>query len=177
MNIRELERRSNDQSLISQPFLGAITSQYHNPMNQRSSKLLDLIFIWIIIGLGATFVAPLIGSRGQNERLKASVEDVVSTFRTARLEAISNFTVIRIRFDPVAGSFILEQNTGGSWIGKEALHTLPEGIQMKELNLVGNTAEFYPNSTCSPGTITLKNTQGKEKKIMLTPATGRIEVE
>jgi len=146
-------------------------------MDQRGITLLDLIVIWIIIGLGATFVVPLASSRGQNDRLKASVEDVVSTFRAARVEAISNRRVIRIRFDPVTGSFTLEQNTGGLWIGKKALHILPEGIQVKELNLVGNTAEFYPNSTCSPGTITLKNTKGKEKRITFTPATGRINVE
>jgi len=146
-------------------------------MNQRSITLLDLIVIWIIIGLGATFVIPLTCSWVKNDRLKASVEDVVSTLRIARVEAVSNRTVMRIHFDPVVGGFTLEQNTGGSWIGKEALHMLPEGIQMKELNLVGNTAEFYPNSTCSPGMITLKNTKGKEKRIILTPATGRINVE
>ena len=145
-------------------------------MDQRGITLLDLIVIWIIIGLGATFVVPLASSRGQNDRLKASVEDVVSTFKAARVEAISNRTVIRIRFNPVTGSFTLEQNTGGLWIGKKALHILPEGIQVKELNLVGNTAESIPILHVLQGTITLR-TPRKEKRITLTPATGRINVE
>jgi hypothetical protein len=86
-------------------------------------------------------------------------------------------------FDAVKGRYILEYVVqyptsagiakGGDWQG------LPKGVQFKEVNFGGGVsyAVFNSNSTSSSGNITLQNTKGAERKIVLLANTGRVRIE
>ena len=73
-------------------------------------------------------------------------------------------------------SYVLERNTGG-FIPEGATQTIPNGVSLDLSNLPGNEAHFNPNSTCSIGSMTLTNTKGTQKRITLTPATGKVKIE
>lgn len=146
-------------------------------MNKKGVTLLELIIVMVIIGIGATLLAPGIGAWLPIYRLKGATRDVVSTMRTAQMKAVSTNMEHRVSFNnPVAGSYVLQRNSGG-WVNEGVPQTLPTGIVISAVTFPGDNAEFNPNSTSSSGSLTLQNTKGSTKRITLTPATGRIRVE
>jgi type II secretion system protein H len=146
-------------------------------MNQRAITLIELIVIWAIVGLCAVSLLPMMNTWAQRDRLKTAAQEVAYVLRIAEEEAVTRGAVCRVRFDPGANSYILQENAGGLWVDKGDLRTLPEGVRMKKEDLPGSSVIFYPNTTSSPGSLTLTNRKGEEKKITLTASTGRIRIE
>ena len=143
--------------------------------NKKGVTLLELIIVFIIIGIGAALLTPNIGAWLPNYRLRSAARDITSTMRTAQLKAVSTNMEYRVFF-PNASSYVLQRNTGG-FIDEGAPQSIPNGISIDLSNLPGNNAQFNPNSTCSIGSVTLKNAKGRQKTITLTPATGRVKLE
>jgi len=143
--------------------------------NKKGVTLLELVVVFIIIGIGAALLTPNIGPWLSNYRLRSAARDIVSTMRTAQMKAVSTNMEYRVFF-PDASSYILQRNTGG-FIDEGATQTIPTGISVDLSNLPGNNAQFNPNSTCSIGSVTLTNTKGRQRTITLTPATGRVNLE
>lgn len=146
-------------------------------MNQRGTTLLELIVVWTIVGICALLVFPTVNTWMQRYRLKTAAQEMASTLRTAQLEAVTKNVVYRVCFDPERGSYLLQRSEGGLWIDEGGLHLLPRGVQMKEVNLPGGSAQFHPNATASSGSITLKDFRKDEKKIALTLVAGRVRIE
>ena len=151
-------------------------------MNKKGVTLLELIIVMVIIAIGATLVAPNIGQWLQHYRLRSATRDIVSTMRTAQMRAVSTNMEHRVSFNnPVAGSYVLQRNSGGIWPNEGGPQTLPTGIVISAVTFPvqdgWNNAEFNPNSTSSSGSVTLRNTKGSERRIVLTAATGRIRIE
>ena len=143
-------------------------------MNQKGVTLIELVLVFIIIGIGAALTTPNIGGWMTNYRLKSATRDVVSTMRIAQMKAISNNLRYQISFDIANRNYILQyQNTAGVWINDGALQTLPTGIQFN--TTFGNTASFFPNATSSNGNVILNNTKGATKTIQLLGTTGRVK--
>lgn len=144
-------------------------------MNRRGVTLLELIIVIVIIAIGATLLAPGIGSWIPIYKLRGATRDVVSTLRTAQMKAVSINTDYRVRF-PDATSYILEYQTTAGWVAEGTQQTLPTGIQFSAFPL-GNNFQFNPNSTASTGSLTLTNTKGSARTISLITSTGRIRVD
>jgi len=156
-------------------------------MNKKGVTLLELIIVMVIIAIGATLVAPNIGRWLEHYRFRSATRDIVSTMRTAQMKAVSFNTEHRVSFDINAGEYLLQirttQSAPNDWIPKwedakaqNLQQKLPPGIQLNT-TLPSNNAEFNPNSTSSSGSVTLRNTKGSERSIVLTAATGRIRIE
>ena len=146
-------------------------------MNKKGVTLIELVIVFAIIAIAAVLLAPNIGAWLPNYRLRSTTRDIVSTMRVAQMKAVSNNTEYQVLFNPGAGTYILQyRDTGGNWVNEGATQTLPSGIQISA-PFPGNIAHFNPNSTSSTGSLTLQNTKGTQKKITLTPATGRIKIE
>jgi len=143
--------------------------------NKKGVTLLELIVVFIIIGIGAALLTPNIGAWLPNYRLRSAARDITSTMRTAQLKAVSTNMEYRVFF-PNASSYVLQRNTGG-FIDDGAPQAIPTGISVDLSNLPGNNAQFNPNSTCSIGSVRLTNAKGRQKTITLTPATGRVKLE
>ena len=143
--------------------------------NNKGVTLLELIVVFIIIGIAAALLAPNIGAWLPNYRLRSAARDIVSTMRTAQMKAVSTNMEYRVFF-PDASSYVLQRNTGG-FIDDGARQVIPAGISVDLSNLPGNNAQFNPNATCSIGSVTLSNAKGRQKTITLTPATGRVKLE
>jgi len=147
-------------------------------MNRRGVTLLELIIVMVIIAIGATLLAPGIGTWIPIYRLKGATRDVVSTMRTAQMRAVSINTDHRVSFtigNP--GSYILQRNSGG-WVDDGARQTLPTGV---ELTVTTPNFEFNPNSTATGGNVTLTIRRGGQVKgqriIRVLATTGRIRIE
>jgi len=158
-------------------------------MNKKGVTLLELIVVFILIGIMAAFLVPSIGSWLPRYRLRTATRDIVSTMRAAQMRAISSAyssgtTPFNYQVNFTAGSsYILQHNTatGGVTINDGVPQSLPSGITINTNNLPNNIAIFYPSSVCSGGSITLsyiKNGATMEQKtISLSPATGKITIQ
>jgi len=145
-------------------------------MKKKGVTLLELIIVMVIIAIGATLLAPGIGTWITIYRLKGATRDVVSTLRTAQMKAISINTDYQVNFLN-ATAYVLEyRNTLGNFVAEGSQQTLPTGVQFTAFP-PGNNFRFNPNSTASTGSLTLTNMKGSTRRITLTTATGRIRVE
>ena len=98
------------------------------------------------------------------------------------MKAVSINMDHRVSFNnPVAGSYVLQRNSGGIWLNEGGPQTLPTGIVISAVTFPvqdgWNNAEFNPNSTSSSGSVTLNNSRGMTRRIVLTAATGRVRIE
>ena len=150
-------------------------------MNKKGVTLIELVIVFVIIAIGAVLLVPNIGTWLPNFRLRSATRDVASMLRTAQMKAVSTNIPYGVAFD--ANSYQLYRSSGG-FIPEGSLVTLPSGVQFvnntfPQNGALGNRpfAEFNPNSTSSPGGVSLLNIKGAQKRITLTTATGRVKIE
>ena len=157
-------------------------------MNKKGVTLLELVVVFILIGIMAAFLVPSIGSWLPRYRLRTATRDIVSTMRAAQMRAISSAyssgtTPFNYQVNFTAGSsYILQHNTlGGVTINDGVPQSLPSGITINTNNLPNQIALFQPNSVCSGGSITLSYIKNgvtmEQKTISLSPATGKIAIQ
>jgi type IV fimbrial biogenesis protein FimT len=149
-------------------------------MNQKGITIIELVVVMVIIAIGAVLLVPNIGTWLPNYRLRSATRDVVSTLRTAQMKAVSTNSPYGVGFD--ANSCQLYRSSGGL-IPEGGPVNLPSGVQFNNNTFPVNGAlgkpfaQFNPNSTSSPGGISLLNIKGTQKRITLTTATGRVRIE
>ena len=149
-------------------------------MNHKGITLIELIVVFVIIAVGTVFLVPNIGGWLPTYRLRSAGRDVVSTMRTAQMRAVANNIQYRVNLNAVdvgANSYLLQRNIGGVWVDDGAIRGLPAGITFLGNTFNNQRAEFNPNSTSTAGSLTLQNAKGAQKRITLTPATGRVRIE
>lgn len=151
-----------------------------NQMNKKGVTLIELIVVFVIITIGAVLLIPNIGAWLPNYRLRSATRDVASMLRTAQMKAVSTNIAYGVAFD--ASSCQLYRSSGGL-IPEGASVNLPSGIQFNNNTfpvhgVLGKPfAQFNPNSTSSPGGVSLLNNKGAQKRITLTTSTGRVRIE
>ena len=149
-------------------------------MNQKGITIIELVVVMVIIAIGAVLLVPNIGTWLPNYRLRSATRDVVSTLRTAQMKAVSTNSPYGVGFD--ANSYQLYRSSG-SLIPEGSPVNLPSGVQFNNNtfpingDLGKHFAQFNPNSTSSPGGVSLLNIKGTQKRITLTTATGRVRIE
>ena len=58
-------------------------------MNQRGVQPIELIVLWLIVGVCAILVVPKVGGWLQQYRLVSAARDIASLMRTAQVDAVS----------------------------------------------------------------------------------------
>ena len=144
-------------------------------MNKKGVTLIELIVVMVIIGILAAFFAPNIGAWLPNLRLRSAARDIVSTMRTAQMKAVSTNLAYQVLFTLPANYILRYQNTG-NWFDEGVTQTLPSGVSISAITIAGNNAVFNPNSTSSTGSLTLQNSKGAQRRLTLTPSTGRVTI-
>ena len=147
--------------------------------NNEGVTLIELVVVLVIIAITASLTVPNIGAWLPIYRLRSATRDIVSTMRTAQMKAVSINSRYRVNFDVLGnGYFVQYQTTSGLWVNDGTTQNLPPGITLKEADFGGaSQAVFNSNSTSSAGSVTLQNTKGSTKKISLTSATGRVNID
>ena len=135
-------------------------------MNKKGVTLVELIVVFVIIGIMALLLVPNIGAWLPSYRLRSAARDIASTFRGAQMRAVSECTSYTVGFNA----------TGYVYAGTAT--TLPPGITIVSNTLPALNAVFNSDSTCpSPGSITLQNTKGAQKKITILSSTGKVTIQ
>ena len=147
-----------------------------NKVNKRGVTLVELVIVMAIIAIMAVVAVPNIGGWLPNYRLRSAARDIASTLRTAQMKSISLNRQFQVTF-PSAGSYVLQRNSGGVFQNDGATQTLPDGVAITANSFPGTNAQFNTNSTASAGTVTLTNTRGTQRRIVVTAATGRVRIE
>jgi len=175
-----LIRRSIDSNAksMSSPFLSEIKpiSVMSSRLNHKGITIIELVIVMVIIAIGAVLMVPNIGAWLPNYRLRSATRDIVSTLRTAQMKAVSTQMNYQVSFDPGKGSYILRHNSGGAWFDEGGAQTLPSGILISMITFPDNKAQFDPHFVSSGGSITLQNPKGTERRITLSNATGRVNI-
>jgi prepilin-type N-terminal cleavage/methylation domain-containing protein len=144
-------------------------------MNKKGVTLIELIVVFVIIAILALLMVPNIGAWLPSYRLRSATRDVVSTFRGAQMRAISENISYTVSFN--SADTHVADNAGYVFAG--TVSTLPSGITIVSNTLTNLRAVFNPDSTCTPapGSITLQNTKGTQRRISIASATGRVTIQ
>jgi len=151
---------------------------------------MELIIVMAIIALGAVLMIPNIGAWIPSYRLRSATRDVVSTMRVAQMKAVARNMDHRVTFRTAERDYYIERRRaagGTEWDpitvsdevapNPEAVRqVLPDGVQFDAVNFAGNRTEFNPNSTATGGNVVLRNSRGFQKRIIVSPTTGRIRI-
>jgi len=153
-------------------------------MNKKGVTLIELVVVFVIIGIMAALMIPAIGTSWlPRYRLRSATRDIVSTMRMAQLRVVSTGRqAYQVNF--LSGnSYVLQYQTtlGAPWVTEGTTQTLPSGITIAT---PGVAAKFQSNSTCPAGSITsltINQMKGStiqgSKTILLNPATCRVTIE
>jgi len=154
-------------------------------MNKKGVTLIELLIVFVIIGIAAALIAPNIPAWLPRYRLRSATRDIVSTMRIAQMKAVSNRLPYKVDFTVAPNCYILRYNTGTDlapdWRDDGARQTAPPGITVNIAGLPGGTATFNTDFTCpGGGSIKLLYQKGAvtrgQKEIVLNPATGRTTI-
>jgi len=152
-------------------------------MNKKGVTLIELVTVFVIIGMMAAFLAPTVSSWMPRYRLRSATRDIVSTMRTCQIKAVSySGRQYLVNFNIGTNSYVLQYNTGGLVCNDGPVQTAPSGITINTSGLPGGTAAFNTDASCpSGGSITLayqKNGVTKAQKgISINPATGKVTIQ
>ncbi|MDD1757919.1 MAG: GspH/FimT family pseudopilin [Methanotrichaceae archaeon] len=139
-------------------------------MNKKGVTLVELIIVFVIIGIGALLMVPNLRPWIANYRLRTATRDITSTLRVAQMRAVSNNLNYQVSFDIGAKTYTLYRNSGGL-VPEGTKQTLPTGISIVVPG--NNPLTFSPNSSSNGGSIQLSNTKNT-RTITVLPSTGRI---
>ena len=143
-------------------------------MNKKGVTLIELIVVFVIIGIMAGLLAPGIGAWLPNYRLRSATRDIASTFRGAQMRAVSESIPYTVSFNSADTN--VANNTGYVYAG--TVRTLPPGITIVSNTFPVFRAGFNPDSTCTAaGSVTLQNTKGAQKKITILSSTGKVTIQ
>jgi Tfp pilus assembly protein FimT len=140
-----------------------------------ATELLTAVLLAAILG-GAALLG--YGRTLAEWRLNAAVRQVVMDLKVTRSRAIAENTGQRIRFDVPSTQYLRQRQEGLSeYVDVGAPISLPDGIATTDCTARGAAVTFQPRGHASTfGTITVRNAEGSERRIVVDMA-GRMRVE
>ncbi len=144
-------------------------------MNKRGVTLIELIVVFVIIAILGLLMAPNISAFLPSYRLRSATRDIASTFRAAQMRAISEQVSYTVSFNGADTG--ATSNTAYIYAG--TVTRLPSGITVVSNTLTNLRAVFNSDSTCTsaPGSITVQNTKGTQRRITILSATGKVTIQ
>jgi prepilin-type N-terminal cleavage/methylation domain-containing protein len=154
----------------------------------KNKKGFTVIEVMVVVAclaiLSAICVPGWIATGRPALRLKNATKQVVSDTRYARMRAVATNRQYRLRFDPLADTYLLERGdlpTGSaSWIpeGSPRRFGLNGGSSFAGVHIEGDTQYsivFRPTGTVTSNTVTLKNSLDRTRKVVCSMA-GRVRI-
>ena len=157
-------------------YLAGLRTQWQvAPLRAAGFTLTDLIITMAIMGILAVFAVPNITSWLSAVNMNSTTRSLATELQLTRMRAISRNRKVRVSFDTDNETYEVEEEIDGTWtdLDPEVSGTLPKQI---DLYTAPATVTFNPIGTAVGGTITLQNTQGKQKQIIIH-TTGRVRIQ
>ncbi len=150
-------------------------------MNKKGVTLIELIVVFVIIGIMAVLSVPNMSGWLPRYRLRSATRDIVSTMRIAQMKAVSNRIRYQVKFTVGNPNRYELQHDDGGWVTDGAAQTLSKEILVNIAGLPGGTATFNTDSTSNGGSVILSYEKGGVpvaiKGISVNPATGRPTIQ
>ena len=163
---------------------------------KQGFTLFELLVVLVVISLMTAMVIPRLSGYLSGLELKTAAKHTAALLRYARNKAATEKVVVSSVLDLANRQFIVYR-----WPGFEAAdgkrpqdeqeaprrfdtrYSLPEGIDflVDEKNATASpdstaTILFFPNGSCSGGTVTLGNEVGKLFRLQIDPITGGVGI-
>jgi Tfp pilus assembly protein FimT len=144
------------------------------PYFERAFTTVELLLTMMTVITLATFLTPHLGRWLTTVGIDAAARELAAELQLGKMRAISENTRYRIRFDPVNDTYVVQKEAVGAWRDITAPKSLPTGVDLVH----ATTDPVFQTLGTTPGgaTITLRNPQGRERKIRVSFA-GRVKVE
>jgi len=138
--------------------------------------LIELVVVMAIVAIMGVYLAPAIGEWLDNFRIRQAAREVASTLQFAKMKAISSRLEYNVVFNVTNKTYQLKRKDPSlGWTPEGSENSVPRGVAI-DTNLTGETCQFNPDGTCSNGTITIDDQQGKTYKVVVY-RTGRIKIQ
>ncbi|MBL0716986.1 MAG: prepilin-type N-terminal cleavage/methylation domain-containing protein [Desulfosarcina sp.] len=158
--------------------------------------LLELMIVMILMGLMTALVVPVTGSTIARMELKTAAKKTASALRycrnraamekitcTADIDFSDNILSVIKKKDPNKEP---ENKLSANNLKEKSVkkYKLPEGVVIKKIDYNGDEIDhgkfsfiFFPNGSCSGGTITLAGKKAKTFSIKVDSITGIVKIE
>lgn len=144
----------------------------------------SLIEILVVVALVSTMAAmsvPMIAGAMDRYYIISAGQQVASTIRAARFQAVARNSDVRIRFDfPAAGQYQTEIEVAGAWESLGEVQYLPRGISFAE----GVPADVAIEPTGRPDaaagcpcTIGVSNGNADDDRTLTISTSGRVQLQ
>ena len=98
--------------------------------NQAGFTLIEVLIVVAVIGVVAAITVPMVGDAMDRYSVISASQQVASTVRAGRFQAVARNTTVRVRFDsPAAGQYereVYDADTT-SWVSADSQY-LPSGV-------------------------------------------------
>jgi len=138
-------------------------------------SLLEILLVVGVVGVLTAITVPMIAGAMDRYEVTSASQQVASTIRTARLQAVARNRNTRVRFDfPAAGQYQTEVQDPG-WTPLGAVQLLPPDVSFG----AAATVQFGPNGRLvgAAAAITLTNGNAGSDRTINVTASGRIELQ
>jgi prepilin-type N-terminal cleavage/methylation domain-containing protein len=138
-------------------------------------SLPELVVVLSIAALAAAVAFPGLLVFSSEGRPGPAAREMLLTMRMARWKALSSGCRTRLaiygRNGEEKARYVVEREEESAWVAEGGTHSIPEGVEVKTTGPALKV--FYPNGTCSMGSVILTGTGGTRYRLSLNPATGR----
>ncbi len=149
--------------------------------------LLELMIVMIVMGLMAAIVVPFTGTTIARMELKTAAKKTASALRYCRNRAAMEKKTYIAGIDFADNIlFVTEKKDSDKEPEDKNVkkYRLPEGVVIKRIDYNGKEIDqgefsfiFFPNGSCSGGTITLAGKRAKTFSIKVDSITGIVTIE
>ena len=144
--------------------------------------LVELLLVCVLIGVLVSVALPRLGGSTRSLRFEEGVRELADLIRFGRAESVRRKLKVRLNLDQKGREYSLsvqdaENTYSERYVGFEdslldEKRTLPEGIQVEEIEIGGSSQKptdlyFAPDGVGVPTKIVLKSEKGREAEIEL----------
>jgi prepilin-type N-terminal cleavage/methylation domain-containing protein len=144
--------------------------------------LIEVLMVVALVSILAAVTVPILAGAMDRYAVVSAGQQVASTIRTVRFQAISRNSSVRVRFDsPAAGQYHAEvwNETTTTWDALGEVRYLPSGI-----GFVGDVAAIQieptgrpPTAARCPCSLTVTNRNTGDDRTITVSASGRVQLE
>lgn len=155
-----------------------MTARGHSTAGTDSGHtLIELVTVVAIVSVAVALAYPSFAGMRRRQQLEEAAVGTAQSLRLAHWRAIVSGTRMRVwprRALDGAWQLTMEREAAATWVSEGEDRRIAAGVILAVAGPVEKV--FYPDGTCSFGSITLRGEGGAAYRCTLAPATGRVRL-